>query len=215
MRNHSISQGECLSSVAHQNGFFWKTLWDLPDNEALKSLRKNPNVLRPGDQVVIPDLRVKEASKAPEKRHQFRRKGVPAKLRLRLVDAQGEPRGNLRYVLQIDGKSFEGSTDGDGRIEHPMPPDALHGELTVTTDAGEERYELQLGHINPSLDDDGVEQRLTNLGYIWLPAEVTDAEVRREARRQALLSFQRKEGLNESGEADEATRRRLEEIHGS
>ena len=112
-----------------------------------------------------------------------------------------------------------GYTDASATGTLPWSNSGFHRStglgFPVTTDAGEERYELQLGHINPSRDDDGVEQRLTNLGYIWLPAEVTDAEARREVRRQALLSFQRKEGLNESGEADEATRRRLEEVHGS
>jgi peptidoglycan hydrolase-like protein with peptidoglycan-binding domain len=35
-----------------------------------------------------------------------------------------------------------------------------------------------------------------------------------DATRKALLAFQRKEGLDESGEIDDATRARLDERHG-
>jgi hypothetical protein len=32
MPKHTVAEGECLSSIAHRYGFFWKTLWDHPEN---------------------------------------------------------------------------------------------------------------------------------------------------------------------------------------
>jgi N-acetylmuramoyl-L-alanine amidase len=62
MPSHTVKQGDCISSIAHETGFFWETLWNHPDNAKLKQLRKNPNALLPGDVVSIPDQRVKQES---------------------------------------------------------------------------------------------------------------------------------------------------------
>ncbi len=82
---HIVAPGECISSVAYQHGFFWETLWNHGDNAGLKKERKDPNVLHPGDVVVIPDLTVKEESCATEQVHEFRLKGVPARLNIKVV----------------------------------------------------------------------------------------------------------------------------------
>src|SRR5258708_33469109 len=53
---YTVVQGDCISSIAAQNGFGrWQTVWDRPENAALKKTRKNPNALSPGDQVFVPD----------------------------------------------------------------------------------------------------------------------------------------------------------------
>ena len=52
--DYTVQSSDCMSSIAYENGFFWKTLWNLPDNTALKAQRKNPNVLMTGDIVHIP-----------------------------------------------------------------------------------------------------------------------------------------------------------------
>jgi len=88
MPNHTVAQGECLSSIAAQAGFTVDTLWNLPQNAQLKQLRKDPNVLYPNDVVFIPDKRLKEIPSATEKRHPFVKKGSAAKLKIRLLDGK-------------------------------------------------------------------------------------------------------------------------------
>lgn len=80
--NHTIRQGECIESLADRYGFFPDTLWKHADNSELRDLRKDQNILQPGDVVVIPDLTRREERVATEQKHTFRRLGVPAKLRV-------------------------------------------------------------------------------------------------------------------------------------
>ncbi|HEY6945459.1 MAG TPA: LysM domain-containing protein, partial [Candidatus Acidoferrum sp.] len=67
---HIVEQGEHLSQIAKKYGFpDYKIVWDHPENADLKKLRKNPNILFPGDQVFIPDKEEKEESGPTDKRH--------------------------------------------------------------------------------------------------------------------------------------------------
>lgn len=83
--DYTVEQGDCISSIAFEHGFFWETLWNDSSNADLKSKRKDPNVLMEGDIVHIPDLRLKKESGATEQKHKFKLKGVPAKLKLKLM----------------------------------------------------------------------------------------------------------------------------------
>jgi N-acetylmuramoyl-L-alanine amidase len=53
-KKHVVREGECLASIAFENGFFPDTIWRHADNSALKERRENPNVLQPGDVLFIP-----------------------------------------------------------------------------------------------------------------------------------------------------------------
>jgi N-acetylmuramoyl-L-alanine amidase len=208
MLEHTVVQGECITSIAQEHGFLWETLWNHPDNAELKRQRQDPNVLQPGDVVIIPEKEKKQESCASEQTHRFRRKGCPALLRLRLL-WDDEPRADESYVLEVDGEISSGTTDGDGRLEHPIPPNARRGRLFV----GESRdeYVLDLGHIDPVDEISGVQSRLNNLGFI---CGETDGVLGLKTE-YALRAFQRKQDLTESGEIDDATKTRLVEIYGS
>jgi len=82
---HIVRSGECVSSLAFEHGFFWETIWTHSANAALKSARGDPNILKEGDLLVIPDLTIKQESRGSEEKHRFKLKAVPAKLRLRLM----------------------------------------------------------------------------------------------------------------------------------
>ena len=86
--DYKVQKGDCVSSVAFSKGFFWETLWNHGKNSELKSKRKDPNILKEGDVLHIPELSPKEESCATEKRHKFKLKGVPAKLKLRIMQTK-------------------------------------------------------------------------------------------------------------------------------
>ena len=200
-RTHVVQAGECLSSISFEYGFFVDTLWDHPQNGSLKELRKNPVVLRAGDEVFIPDTREKTVRVATGKRHTFRRKGVPALFKVRL-SAGESPRAGVAFTLLVDGVSRSGRTDADGRIQVYLSPAARTATLVVHDSAGEERYELTLGHMDPVTELTGVQARLKNLGF-W-PGEVDGEEG--DALRAAVRAFQEQHGLSPGGELDGATR---------
>src|SRR5689334_1917583 len=111
-RSHRVADGECLSSIAYQYGFFPGTIWDAPENAALRRQRANPNVLRAGDVVTIPDPRVASSECATDERHVFRRKGVPERLRFQFLLA-GEPRASEPYELEVDGEVLASGANTD------------------------------------------------------------------------------------------------------
>jgi hypothetical protein len=206
MPNYTVEQGDSIPSIAADNGFFWETIWNHPQNAQLKAKRKTPNQLFPGDEVFVPELRKKTESRPSDARHTFKRKGVPAKLRVRLLRLE-EPRKNEPYVLDIDGKLIRGTTDGDGVIEQFMPPNARNAQLLLQ--GGKEVMNLRIGHLDPIDELSGVQQRLNNLGFC---AGSEDGELD-DQTRSALRAFQERYGLEASGEINEATRAKLRSLH--
>lgn len=55
MPEHTVKAGECLSSIAASYGFRdYRTICDHPSNAAFRAKRPNPNLIYPGDVVMIP-----------------------------------------------------------------------------------------------------------------------------------------------------------------
>jgi hypothetical protein len=208
--DYIVEQGDCISSIAYKNGFFPDTIWDHPSNADLKNQRKNPNVLLEGDIVHIPDLTLKQADAATEKRHRFHRKSVPQRLQIRLLDQKGQPRHDLRYKLTIDGQVRQGKTDGNGLLNEPIAPNAREGVLVIGEGALAETYPLFLGHMDPITAISGIQKRLNNLGWVC-----PEDGFLQEDTRQAIEQFQSRHDLPVTGEPDAATRDKLLEAHGS
>jgi len=167
------------------------------------------NILMPGDRVSIPAIRVQEHAMQTEQRHRFRRKGVPAKLRIRLARF-GEPFANKPYTIEIDGSFRDGQTDSDGLVDEWIPPQAQTAKIALKLDSSEEVFVFDLGAQDPIDKPTGVQQRLHNLGF---ECEVTGRFD--EQTTEALKLFQRDYGLDPTGEWDEQTKSKLEEVHGS
>ena len=207
-----VREGECLASIAEREGFFWQTLWEHPGNAELVRVRESPYLLRPNDRLTLPPRGDKSHLAAVDQRHRFRRRGVPEQLRVCLEDEQGG-RPDLAYCLEVGGRTFEGTTDSDGCLQHWVPATARRGTLTVLTDeqafAPEpEVYALALGRLGPAATRAGARARLINLELLADEAS-SDA-----AYERALLEFQRGVGVPVSGELDEATCAALVELHG-
>jgi hypothetical protein len=202
----TVGETDCIKSIADSNGFFWETLWDHDQNADLKKRRGDPDVLMPGDEVYVPVKRVKTENGATEKKHRFKRKGVPSVARF-VVRRKGQPRASVRYVLKVDGQIIEGTTDGRGLIEAAVPPTARTGVLQLEEDGLVEEYEVSLGGLNPVSDISGARQRLSNLGYKCVEDDP-------ESFRSALRAFQGASDLEPSGELDDTTQKKLAEAHG-
>src|SRR5690348_5755658 len=107
---HKVSQGECLSSIAHHYGFAkWQTLYDAPENDDFRSLRPDPNVIFPGDNLFVPDRETKQVPCATEATHRFQERKLVTLLRLVIHDSAGKPMGGKKYRLIVEGVEFKGS----------------------------------------------------------------------------------------------------------
>jgi hypothetical protein len=207
-------QGDCISSIAFEYGLFPDTIWNNPANFQLKADRQDPNVLRPGDCIVIPDKRLKEVQGLTEARHRFRRLGVPAMLDIQFLDVEDKPRAGLPYRLDIDGRLLYGTTTSDGLVSVRLPPNAKIGHLFLAEDPDssvEEEYVFHLGHLDPVDFPSGIQTRLQNAGfYDGVLTGVLD-----EATLAALRSFQKHADLEVSGALNQATKDALRRQHGS
>lgn len=204
-KKHIVKEGECISSIAFKYGFLPDTVWKDSQNSKLREQRGNPNMLVEGDVVAIPEKRLREESAATEKRHRFRRKGVPETFRLQLLDS-GMPRKTVNYQIDIEGVLIKGTTDDEGWLEHPIPPNARKGKILVEGD--QDWGTLLLGTLPPIEVDEGVVMRLINLGY--LDEEEKGDE---EALADAIADFQEYCNLPVTGKINEETRKKLVEIH--
>lgn len=203
-RMWTVRPGDCLSSIAAETGHFWHTLWNHSANAELKRRRGDPNVLLPGDAVFIPAKRQKTESGSTDQHHKFLRRGEPAWLDLKLVDADG-PRANKPYTLKVAGRTRAGKTDAQGRIHEPLPGSARRAVLLVGSDV----YHLQLGHLDPVDEITGVQARLNNLGFQCGPVD----GVLGPRTLAALNQFRAHVGLPAADEVDDPTLKKLRDEH--
>jgi len=212
--DHKVEDGECISSIAHKYGMLPDTIWNDPANAELKSKRKTPNVLMAGDTVVIKDLEKKEAACSTGGRHRFsKKKGTGSVLKLVIEDEEMKPRANVKFVIAIGGTITSGSTDGSGRINHPVPPNARSGRLVVGDAAkGEDlqEYDLVLGGLDPIDTMTGVQQRLRNLGFYHGTVDGKNGTLTKEA----IANYQAAHDIKTTGKPDDSTRQKMQEEHG-
>ena len=51
---YTIRSGDTLSAIARAHGITWQQLYNHPDNAAFRRRRPNPNLIYPGDVVMVP-----------------------------------------------------------------------------------------------------------------------------------------------------------------
>lgn len=198
-----------MASIAHQHGFTWQTLWNLPANAELKRQRQ-PNVLLPGDQVTIPPIRLREESRPTDQLHKFQLAGQSCQLKLRFLDDKKQPRSGVAYTLTIDGKTTSGTLDGAGSLNVPIPPDASQGNILLQTEPDPETYPLNFGHLDPDSLPTGIRGRLNNLGFSCASDGDVDADL-----QAAIKRFQIANDIPPTGELDDRTRQALKQGHQS
>lgn len=204
-----VKQGDCIESIAQKHGLFWQTIWNHPENLELKKANRDANALLPGDRVFIPSIQIKKETAATDTRHRYRRKGVPSKMRIVFKDEEDKPRAGIRYVLKLDGVLESGKTNNEGAVEYAIKPDASIGKLTLECEDGIEEYEVQLGFVDPVTEVSGIQERLANLGFSSGPADGELGPITQDA----LRTFQKAEGIKDTGEPDQQTLQKLESEH--
>ncbi len=214
MPKHVVRPGECLSKIARQYGFLdYRTVYEHPDNKAFRQKRPNPNILFPGDVVMIPERKPKTAGVSSGKVHRFKVVVPKKEMHLQIQDHDGKPLANEPYVLEVDGEEpTEGEqTDGDGKLKARVSLAKGSAKLIIRGRV----LRLRFGALNPLKDCkegdvSGLQGRLRNLGYNPGTAD----GILGPQTRAALAVFQSDEGLDMTGEPDDQTLSKLEERHG-
>lgn len=205
MSKVEIKAGDTVARIAGATGLAPDTIWSHPDNAGLKDQREHMDVLAVGDQLTVPELSVKSVKAETCKRHRFRRRGVPMRFILQVLDAWGNPRKDRPYRLVVDGTPFEGTTDENGVLRHFVPNAAKKGKLYLD----ELELDLAIGVLEPKSNLLGAQHRLSNMGFHCL----SDAGELGRATVLAIRSFQRLMELPVTGELDDETRTALDVNH--
>lgn len=209
-----VEDGDSIDSIAEIHGHFWQTIWDLPENAALKAAREDRTILMPGDKVTIPALREKQEKRATDLVHRFKRKGVPARIIFAAAHQDGTVYADCAYRLKIGKRTYEGRTDAEGRVEVFVAPSARVGLLKLDVDIpgyeSKPEWRLRIGTLYPLETIKGIQQRLNNLGY---DCGEEDGDFGDRTKR-ALRAFQAAMGLDRTDAPDEPTRDALDTAHG-
>ena len=209
---HTVAEGECIDTLAFRHGWLGDSLWEV--NATLAKTREHKNVLAPGDVVEIPPVRTRFESVAIITAYRLRRIAAVYELRIRFLGDEDQPRKGEPYLITIrseDGEELrKGTTDGDGFVIEPLPASTTEVELVVGPKERRTSFRFRAAHLDPIDTIAGVQSRLLNLDF-----EIDEHE-RGELgpiTRRCLAEFQREQGLEPTGEIDDATKSALTKLH--
>jgi hypothetical protein len=214
---HDVVQGEYLALIALLHGFRdSRVIWDHPDNADLRSKRRNPNVLLPGDRLVIPDRTSGLVEAATGKVNPFVAGDDAPRLNVDFEDASAKPLANRDGPLTLGGKDAAGafvrakalntSTDGSGQLQQEFKGSFADRAAATEADfqmlaqptAPASEFRLLIGDLDPVDEPSGQRARLDNLGYF---AGYTEHD--RDQLEWATEEFQCDEKLKDRGLFDD------------
>ena len=216
---HDVQQGEHLSAIAERYGFHdYLIVWNHPENAALKAKRGNPNVLFPGDVVMIPKKRVADYSRPTDQRHRFTRLTKPLQLKVILGNLYDGPLAGVPCTLFVEAEQFALTTTAQGEIRQEITKTAGRAGLVIKNTLQvqdqaiplETELEIKIGYLDPVDERSGQVVRLSNLGYYRGPLDTRDEP----ELLSAIEEFQCDHGLTVDGKCGSLTQAKLKQVHG-
>lgn len=204
-----MRQGEYVSKLAWERGATADEVWGHPKNASLRAVRRHLDILTPGDILFLPDARPPALPLKRGMNNRYVAKVPKVDVTLRLLDG-GAPLANEPYRTHGLPTPAVGTTDGDARVTLRVP---LHvREVTVELPQKGLFFSVRVGDMDCASEGSGLRSRLHNLGYYRDPLGPSGEGA---ALREAIALFQRRHGLPDTGEIDDATRDAITEAHGS
>ena len=210
-RTHVVEHGDTVASIARRFGFSsFKTIWNHPANAALRAKRKNPNVLNPGDELVIPERELRQEVRATDLRHRFQTERERLVLRVKPLDLNEDPvPGPFLYRDEFQITMMTGK---QGIHEVEIDPRVRTAEMRVNEPGKPPiRIGLDVGGLNTVDDGEGQQDRLNNLGYF---AGFSRTSIGTPQFQWAVEEFQCDQKLAIDGVCGPGTQARLEKRHG-
>ena len=166
---HEVNQGERLATIALLYGFArWQTVWEFRGNDAIRTQRKSPEILLPGDGISIP-TRLDRWAEVTGGSASYHIRSAAELLRVRFIEADFGGKQQARFVARpANGAEVRGSLEANGTMQIELIPGTRKVSVNLFLDPAAEpfaTYELAIGHLDPSDEISGIQARLANLGY--------------------------------------------------
>lgn len=225
-KKHVVVEGDRMSKIAHQHGYKDYKLLYLAQPDSLRKKRPNPEILMPGDEIVLPDKIEEKHSAKDKKAHKYEEDTALPEVRVKLLSA-GTPLADRTFTVMADPAPSTGATlgtvksDGEGAVKFHVEP----ATKKVTLACADPPFVivLRLGHLRPVTEPGGVEQRLDNLNYrvpAAPPAAPADSEAEKKAKaahdrliKKAAARFQEDRKKTADGKVDDDLRQLLSKAH--
>lgn len=177
----NLPPGFGIDKLALQVGHLPETIWNDPGNAGLRSTRHGRNVLVPNEQVFIPPLQAKNVSAQAGYRYFLIRKQFTSRIRIRLCYGM-QPMPSFPYFFEAPNIApVADLTNDDGILDREVPATTDAVKITYADPIG--AMVLKLETLLPVTDDNGVKQRLRNLGFpyvndthAWAPGVIKRAQ---------------------------------------
>ncbi len=214
MKPYVIKQGDYLLKLAHHLGFDADAVWNDGANGELKEVRKDPDMLQAGDILMVPDEPKKQLDLKAEQENNFVATVPKIAVSLAVTDDE-EPLADEAYVVEGLGDDEGRTTDADGFVSFEAPVHVR--EVTVKFVNVDLAFRIGIGELDPIDTDAGIRMRLTQLGYYGPQLAGADQYVEKNDAQlaAAIAAFQGAQGLEVTGDMDDATSDKLLEVHGS